>query len=352
MNYQVTINKIEGSQLEIKGELAAADFETFWPTVVKKLTTQAEIPGFRKGHAPEKIVVEKVGEDKVLYDMAEEALQVIYPKIVSEHKIEAIGRPDIAITKLAKGNPLGFTIKTAIVPEFKLPDYKKIAGDINQKQTNDNPEVTDQEIEEFVTNLQKMHARQNTESEGKTSGGDNESKLPELTDEYVKNFGDFKSVADFKSKIKEQLQSDKKQKAKEKTRVTILEAIADQTKFDLPEVLVENELHKMLHELQSQVEQMGLKFDDYLKHLQKSPADLQSGWRTDAEKRVKIGLVIQKIIDDAKITIPEKELEDYSQMILKRYAGNTQVNEVQIRNYAENVLLNEKVMELLEKSGK
>ena len=55
------------------------------------------------------------------------ALSEYYPKILEENKIDAISRPEISITKLARKNPLGFKIKTATMPEMKLPDYKQIA---------------------------------------------------------------------------------------------------------------------------------------------------------------------------------------------------------------------------------
>jgi hypothetical protein len=53
--------------------------------------------------------------------MAELALSEHYPKIIEQEKIDAISRPEIAITKLARKNPLGFKIKTAVLPEIKLP---------------------------------------------------------------------------------------------------------------------------------------------------------------------------------------------------------------------------------------
>ena len=53
--------------------------------------------------------------------------QSIVKKIVDENKLKIIGWPNVTITKIAKNNPLGFKLKTAIAPEMKLPDYKEIA---------------------------------------------------------------------------------------------------------------------------------------------------------------------------------------------------------------------------------
>jgi len=70
----------------------------------------------------------------ILEEMAELALSKIYPEIIIKEKIDAIGRPEISITKLAKDNPLEFKIITSVLPEVKLGDYKKIAKEINDKE--------------------------------------------------------------------------------------------------------------------------------------------------------------------------------------------------------------------------
>lgn len=126
------IKKLPGSEAEIAGEIEADIFEGFRGEAIKKLSAGIKIDGFRPGNVPEKILIEKVGEDAVLGTMAEIALQKTYPRILEENKIFAIGRPQITITKIARNNPLGFKIKTAVMPEIQLPDYKKIASKIEK----------------------------------------------------------------------------------------------------------------------------------------------------------------------------------------------------------------------------
>ncbi len=103
---QLSIKKLPKSEIEITGEIPAADFDKFVAQSVKNLAQNMEIPGFRRGHVPEKIALEKAGEDDVLHEEAELALQNEYTKILQSEKIEAIGRPQITIIKLARGNSL------------------------------------------------------------------------------------------------------------------------------------------------------------------------------------------------------------------------------------------------------
>lgn len=120
------IKLLPGSEVEITGEIPAEDFEHERQHAVIHLSEDIKIDGFRPGKAPEKVIIDKIGERNILDKMAILVLQREYPKIIEEKKIKAIGRPEITITKLAANNPLGFKIKTYVMPEVELPDYKKI----------------------------------------------------------------------------------------------------------------------------------------------------------------------------------------------------------------------------------
>jgi trigger factor len=123
------IKLLPGSEVEITGEIPAEDFERERQHAIIHISEGIKIDGFRPGKAPEKVILDKIGERNILDKMAVLVLQKEYPKIINEKKIKAIGQPHITITKLAANNPLGFKIKTYVMPEVELPDYKKIARD-------------------------------------------------------------------------------------------------------------------------------------------------------------------------------------------------------------------------------
>ena len=151
----VSIKKIKNTSIEIEGSIDATTMETFRKQALKNINETIAIDGFRKGKVPENILVQKVGGKTILEEMAELAISKAYPEILINEKIDAIGRPEVHITKLARGNPLEFTITTAVVPTFELPNYKNIAeGEIKRLPEGEN-KVTDVELDKAILSIRK-----------------------------------------------------------------------------------------------------------------------------------------------------------------------------------------------------
>jgi FKBP-type peptidyl-prolyl cis-trans isomerase (trigger factor) len=119
--------KLPDSEVEITGEISLSFLVECRKEAIRELNNRSSIAGFRPGKIPEDVLVKKVGELGILEETAEIALGREYPNIIRELKIQAIGRPTVGITKLAENIPLEFKMTVAVEPEFKLPDYKKIA---------------------------------------------------------------------------------------------------------------------------------------------------------------------------------------------------------------------------------
>lgn len=342
----VTVNKLDTGEVEIEGEISTEAFDVYHKSALDKFKKDVVVDGFRKGHVPESVILERVGEGAVLQAAAEEALKDHYPKILLEHKINAIGRPEISITKLAKGNPLGFKAKQSVLPEFDLPDYKKIAKDVTSKK-QDPIEVTEKDISD---SLEELKRREEAMQQSKASQNTKESEEPKkdevkIDDDFARRLGEFKDLNDLKEKLKEGIKKDKEHRAHDKRRAEILDALAEKTKITVPEVLITNEQDKMLADLRFQIERSGLDFKDYLSHIKKTEEELRSSWKENAEKRAKINLILEKIIKEENIVPDPGKVEDEIKALKQMYPD---VPEDKARSYAEGVLTYEKVYQLLE----
>jgi FKBP-type peptidyl-prolyl cis-trans isomerase (trigger factor) len=340
------ISKLEHSRVEIQSSIPAEHFESFRKKALQNINDEVTIDGFRKGKVPEAILVAKVGEMTILEEMAELAISNVYPSIVVEEKIDAIGKPMIQITKIAAGNPLEFKIETAVIPEVKLGEYKKIAKEIK---LDNKAEVTEKDVDDAINNIRRSRVDHSGHSHENLSKEDHdklvEASLPELTDEFAKSLGDFKDIADLKAKVKVMLEDDKKEQAREKRRIAISNKLIETSTIDLPEVLVESELRRIQAQFEDDIARMGVKMDDYLKHAKKTLDDIRKEWRPHAEKKAKLQLIMNKIAVEEKVEVKPEEIENEVKHILEHYKD---ADKERAAIYAETVLMNEKVFRMLE----
>lgn len=341
------ITKLPKSEVEIEGELDAATFEGYFNQALKLLGENLKLDGFRKGKIPQNILLQNIPEMNILEKMAELGLNEQYPKILEENKIDAITRPEISITKLARNNPLEFKIKTAVLPEIKLADYKTIAKKIVSEVTDaeKNIVVSDEDLENTIMDIRKSRAPKIHMAEGEAAKEATEQELPEFNDEFVKGLGPFEGVADFKEKLRVNIKLEKENAQKEKTRLKIIEKIIEESALEVPEILIQIEVDKILHRMESDITQMGLKFEDYLKHLNKTAEDLRKEFRNDGEKKAKLGLLLNEIAKEEKITPDQEQLAREVAAILEMYKD---ADPERARIHAENVLTNEKIFQFLE----
>jgi len=152
---KTSVKKLPKSQIELKIEVSAEEFNQFIEKAAAELGKDLEIKGFRKGKVPKEIIEKEVGSEKILIEAADLTVEENYKKAILENKIEAILQPKIEIRKLAKGDSFIFLAKTAVLPEIKLPDYKKIASKIKRKKNI----VEEKEITEALKWLQKSRAK-------------------------------------------------------------------------------------------------------------------------------------------------------------------------------------------------
>lgn len=329
------INKLAGSQIEITATISAKDLSAYRVQAIKNLGEEVKIDGFRKGKIPEQVLIEKLGEMTLLYEIAELAIGDAYPKILEEEKIDAIGRPEVKITKIAKDAPLEFTITTAVTPDVKVGDYVKIAK-AEMKKELDIKEVTDDEVEKVILEIQKQQTH---------THDDGEEHVPELDDEFVKSLGNFENVEDFRKKIKENLNKEKEHRAFEKRRLDIAEKILETAEVDLPRVMVEHELNRSEAQFKDDISRLGVKVEDYLARLKKTMEDLKKEWEEGAIKKAKLQLVLNEIAKQEKLTPVKEDVEKEVGMILEHYKN---ADPIQVRVYAETVLSNDKVFAFLE----
>ena len=318
-----------------------------------------EISGFRKGHIPENIIIEKVGEAKILEEATDILLREHFSKIIEQEKLDIVGQPKISITKLALGNPVEFKATFAVMPQFELPEYKKMADSSKQsvasKEKKEETEASEKEVSDVLLQIRKnkahfdwSHSAEATrDKQEKHDHPDfnKEENLLELNDEFAKEAGNFKNLDELKEKVKENIIAEKKIRNIEKIRASIIEELVKNTKIELPEILIESEINKSLAQMKDDIERMGSKFADYLTQAKKTEEELRKDFRESSEKKAKIQLIFNKIAEAEKIEPNKEILENEVKEVMKHYPDASETN---ARIYVSTILLNQEVLKLLE----
>jgi trigger factor len=148
------IEKLEGSKVKLTVEVGAEDFEAAVEKAYFKTRKNITVPGFRKGHAPRKVIENAYGWEVFF----EDAFDIVYPEAykaaVKEHDVTPVDQPDISIEEAAQGKPVVFTATVAVKPEVALGQYKGI--EVEKRAYNVTDEMVEAEIDREREKIARM----------------------------------------------------------------------------------------------------------------------------------------------------------------------------------------------------
>ncbi|MDD7173572.1 MAG: trigger factor [Clostridiales bacterium] len=139
-----TVEKISSNKVKLSFDIDAAQFDAAMDKAYIKVRGQVNIPGFRKGKAPRKLIENMYGEG-VFYDEAFELVfDEVYGPAIDENKVDVVDRPEIEIQQIGAGKNLQFTCEVFVKPDVTLGEYKGV--EVKKEKT----EVTDEQVDAKV----------------------------------------------------------------------------------------------------------------------------------------------------------------------------------------------------------
>lgn len=179
-----------------------------------------------------------------------------------------------------------------------------------------------------------------------------ELTLPEINEEFLKTLGSFKTEDDFRKQIEDNIKHEQEHKESHRVEIELYDKLVETCKFEeIPEILLNNEIEKMVMELQDSLTQKGMKLEDYLGQIGKKQSDLKVDFAPDAHKRVKIAVMNKQIAKIEKIEISDEELNKEIEKLKELYGKNEDfmksVDDPRYQHYVKNSLVNQKVVKYL-----
>ena len=413
-------SKKNNLEKKIKLNISSKDLESDFKKRLLTQQSSSDLKGFRKGKAPLD-VIEKYYGDQIKQRLIMDKMGDIFYKKISEENIPVVGQPSFAPESFDIKKDIKFEVSYEIYPEFSLTkmgslsfkkpvskvtdqDIKKAtdlvlkrygkAEPIDEKSKEGNfvkidfegflngekfegGEAQDYSLElgsktmipGFEEQIIGMKAAESKDIEvtfpddyqAENLKGQkvmfkikmkevSEVKLPNLDEEFFKSINmDVKTKAEFEKKIEEQLQTDLKTNLKTKTKQRIFDAFESSNQIDIPQSMIISEANNLRN---NTAQQMGLD----ISKLEEDQFPIDN-FKENALKRVRLGVLINKLIEENNISVDndtlKKEIEDKSKSFKdpEQYVNWIYGNEEQLKNI-ESLVLEDKVAEYLEEKSK
>ena len=142
-----TVETLSPTRVRLDIEVAYSEMTSHVADAYKKVATQVNIPGFRKGKVPASMIDQRVGRGTVLDEAINAALPDFYGQAAREHTVAVIGRPVVDVKEFVDNEKLVFTVEVDVRPEVTLPDFSKIVIDV------DDVTVSEEDIDEQIESL-------------------------------------------------------------------------------------------------------------------------------------------------------------------------------------------------------
>ena len=388
MNVKVENVKKNVVQLEI--EVDASAFEEGMNKSYRKNAGKFNVPGFRKGKVPRKIVERYYGE-QVLY---EDAINFIcpdaYEQAIKENDIHPVSEPEIDIVQIGSGQSFIFTAIVTVKPEVELGEYLGI--EVEKNEVN----VTDEDVEKELKVIAEQNARlvniedrgiqegdiaiidyeglienepfeggkavdyyldigsgtfipgfeeqligaktgdsldvnvtfpeeyKNEELAGKDAmfkvqiKGIKVKEIPAIDDEFAKDVSEFDTIEEYKKDLKNKIIEREEFIQKRKTEDDVVKKVVENAKVDIPQVMVDRRIDRMLQELNLRLLYQGLSLESYVKATGMDIDKLREDYRDEAYNDVKTQIVLDKVIEAEGIVAVEEELDEE----IRKFADN------------------------------
>ena len=316
---QKNIVKQPKSIVEVVVTMPWSDLQTTWDQTLTRMAADVEIAGFRKGQAPLPMVEQQLGQR-----LQDEVLKVAMPNFLIEAlkgtDIIPIDYPKYDLTSFVKGQQLQFKATVTNRPAVTVGNYKTIKATRPAIKP-----VTDEEVQKVIDDLFKRWkvrqpaagspppaATQPSQAGSISFNGGQQPAVAPATDtpndEYVQAMGTT-TLNDLKTKVRKDLEANVSYNNELDYEEAILQEVEKITTVELPEILIQDELNRMLVSLQRRVADMGLLLEDYLKSQGKTLEQIKNEWRAQAEKNVRMELGLADIARQENVTISDAELQ-------------------------------------------
>lgn len=260
---QTDIARKENGNIELTITIPWNEVQKSYDEIVNEAIKNVEVKGFRKGKAPRELAEKKLNNEKLWQQVLEKVIPEYYSQALQKEQLKPIITPQIQLLKAARDNDLVFKATTAETPKVELGNYKEALKNLTAKKS---PKI-------WVP-----------ESAGKIETA---------------------------KETKQKTATEDKQEKKKNTLNDVLKELLRTTEISIPAILVERQTNQQLTQLLDQVKQVGMTIQQYAQSKGKTVEQIRKETEEEAAKTLKLEFILENIADVEKISVDDKEIEDF-----------------------------------------
>lgn len=331
------VEKLENNTAKLTIEVEASKFDKAIQKAYQKNKNKFNIPGFRKGKVPYAMVEKMYGAAVFYEDAANELISGAYAQAAEESGLEIVARPEINVTQIEKGKPFIFEAEVTTKPEVKLGKYKGI------KVEKADVTVTDEEVTEELDKVKEQNARLVAADDKAVEDGDQttidfEGFVDGVAfeggkgEDYPLTIGSHSFIDTFEEQL-----IGKKVGEEVEVNVTFPENYQAKELAGKPamfKVTIKEIKVKEYPELDDDFAQDVSEFDTLDEYKEDIKKNLTEKKEKEAESE-KESKVIEAIVNDAEMDIPEKMVEAQAEQMLEEFAQNIAMQGISFEQYLQ-----------------
>ena len=331
------VEKLEKNMAKLTIEVSAEELEKAIEKAYQKNKNKITLPGFRKGKAPRKMIEKMYGKEVFYEDAANELIPSAYEKALDECTETVVSQPQIDVVQLEAGKPFIFTAEVALKPEVTLGKYKGV------EVPKADLEVTEEEVDAEIAKERENSARTITVEDRAVKDGDMtvidfEGFVDGVAFEggkgenYPLTIGSGAFIPGFEEALigaEIGVETDVNVTFPEDYQAAELAGKAAVFKCTVKEIK-EKELPELDDEFASEVSE----FDTFAEYKEDMKAKLVSR-KEEAAKGVKEEAVIEAVIAEASMEIPEAMIETQQRQMVEDFAQRIQSQGISMEQYMQ-----------------
>ena len=333
----VQVEKLEKNMAKLTVEVPAEQFEAALKTSYNKNKNKFNIPGFRKGKAPQAMIEKMYGVGVFYEDAVDEAINASYPDAAKESGLEIVSRPEISIEQVEKGKSFIYVATVATKPEVTLGEYKGIEVEKAK------PEVTDADVEAELKKVQEQNSRLVSVADRAVADGDQtvidfegfvDGKAFEggKAEDYTLVIGSHSFIDTFEDQlIGKNIGEDVEVNVTFPAEYHADELAGKPAKFVVTiKEVKRNELPELNDEFASEVSEFET-LDAYKEDVKNKLAETKQAQATAENENN----VVQKVVDNAQMDIPAPMVDEQVRNMIEDYARRLQSQGISFDQYLQ-----------------